>query len=597
MRLVTAVSRGLPGLLALATGVAFWPSLGNGFVEWDDQVLIADNLAYRGLGWREIRWAFGTMQLGHYVPLAWLSFSFDYAVWGVNPFGYHLTNLLLHVTTALLLYALVRRLLRLATSFSELGRAVGGGVAALFFAIHPLRVESVAWVTERRDVLSGALFVATILLHLCAIEAEGARRAWSRATSVALYALSLAAKSSGMTLPLVLILLDIYPLRRLPGGRARRAPVSSMRVLLEKAPYLVLAVAAGTVAYYAQTHEKPSPATPWSARLIGIFYSLWFYVVRTVFPVRLSPRYEAPVHVDLLEPRFLAAVVGTMALSLLALWLRRRWPAGLSLWAYYGLVLAPMSGVMPLASTLAADRYSYLSCLGWALGVGLIAATFVDAAARGALGPWRTGLAFGALALWLTTLGTLTWRQTQIWHDSERLWRHAVAVTPECTLCRINLGNLLQPRQPEAALEQFQTVLALRPDRVGVRANLAWTLARLGRHAEAADQYRLLLAHDPGSLPVRSNLAVALLGAGQRSESIELLRGAVAQDGAERMAAFFRESAELRPTEAIPRLGLVQAYLALGQLDLARREYQELSALDSDLARLLAPDLGVAGTR
>jgi len=597
MRLVTVVSRGLPGLVALATAVAFWPSLGSGFVEWDDHVNIVNNLAYRGLSWREIRWAFGTIQLGHYIPLTWLSFSLDYALWGLNPFGYHLTNLLLHVTTALLLYALARRLLWLSTSFSELGSIVGGGVAALFFAIHPLRVESVAWVTERRDVLSGAPFVAAILLHLHAIEAEGARRRWLRAASVALYVLSLAAKSSGMTLPLVLILLDIYPLRRLPGGRARGAPRSSMRVLLEKGPYLALSVAAGAVAYYAQTHGAPSPATPWSARLIGIFYNLWFYVVRTLFPVGLSPHYEAPVHVDLLEPRFLTAVLATTALSVLALWFRRRWPAGLALWAYYGLVLAPMSGVMPLASTLAADRYSYLSCLGWAVAAGLIAGTVVDAAARGALGPWRTGLAGGALALWLLALGTLTWRQTHIWHDSERLWRHAVAVTPECTLCRINLGNLLQPRQPEAALEQFQAVLALRPDRVGIRANLAWTLTRLGRYAEAADQYRLLLAHEPGSLPVRSNLAVALLGAGRPSESVELLRGAVAQGGAERMAAFFRESATVRPTEPIPRLGLVQAYLALGQLDQARREYQELSALDSDLARLLAPDLGVAGAR
>src|SRR5262249_21517888 len=155
------------------------------------------------------------------------------------------TNLLLHVTTALLLYALARRLLRLSTSLSELGSIVGGGVAALFFAIHPLRVESVALVTERRDVLSGALFVAAILLHLHAIAADGARRRWVRAASVALYPLSLGAKSSGMTLPLVLILLDIYPLRRLPGGRARWAPRSSMQVLLEKAPYLVLAVAAG----------------------------------------------------------------------------------------------------------------------------------------------------------------------------------------------------------------------------------------------------------------------------------------------------------------------------------------------------------------
>src|SRR5215469_675534 len=195
MRLVTVVSRGLPGLVALATAVAFWPSLGSGFVEWDDHVNIVNNLAYRGLSWREIRWAFGTIQLGHYIPLTWLSFSLDYALWGLNPFGYHLTNLLLHVTTALLLYALARRLLRLSISFTELGSIVGGGVAALFFAIHPLRVESVAWVTERRDVLSGFFSFASLLLYLRGVERNSWRKYWG---AVFLFACALLSKATSM---------------------------------------------------------------------------------------------------------------------------------------------------------------------------------------------------------------------------------------------------------------------------------------------------------------------------------------------------------------------------------------------------------------
>lgn len=589
MRVLAVARRGLPVTIALLTGLAFLPSLGNGFVDWDDSRNLLENTAHQGLGWRQLRWAFGTMLLGHYIPLTWLSFSLDYAVWGLNPFGYHLTNLLLHAAAAVLFYAVARRLLAAATTWAPASLDVGAAVAALFFAVHPLRVESVAWITERRDVLSGALFLTTVLLYLRAQETTGSRRHRPYWASVGVYLAALASKSIVMTLPLVLVLLDVYPLRRLRGRPRQWFAPANRGIWLEKTPYLVLSLVAAVVAHYAQVHFAPSPDRWWPTRLVNIFYSLAFYVVKTAVPLGLSPRYEAPSVVDPVEPRFLLSIVGVAVAAAALVLVRRRWPAGLALGLYHAFVLAPVSGVMPLASILVADRYSYLVCLGWAVLVGSGAGALVEAAGRGTTGrfgrsPWAA-LAGGAVVLWLVALGAVTWRQTQVWHDSERLWRHAVAVTPECTLCRINLGNWLSAHGFfEAALAEFETVLAHRPDRLAAHGNAAWALTKLERYAEAAQHYRKLLADQQDSIAVRSALASVLARGGRRTEAVEVLHHGLVVAGPERAAAFFREGVTWRPTEPVLRLGLAQAYAALGQADLARQQYDTLRALDPALA-------------
>ncbi|MFQ5804550.1 MAG: hypothetical protein ACE5JQ_16800, partial [Candidatus Methylomirabilales bacterium] len=209
----------LPVLIIAATFTAFLPALQNEFVDWDDTTNLVENPNYRGLGLKQLQWMFTTVLTGHWIPLTWVTFGLDYLLWGMNPVGYHLTNLLLHTANALVFYFLALRLLRLATRGpGEITLRLGAGASALFFALHPLRVESVAWATERRDVLSGLFFLLTILTYLKAGEAKehGHRRRWL-AGSVGLYALALLSKAIVMTLPFVLVILDVYPLRRLPG--------------------------------------------------------------------------------------------------------------------------------------------------------------------------------------------------------------------------------------------------------------------------------------------------------------------------------------------------------------------------------------------
>src|SRR3989441_8329744 len=242
-----------PLLVALLTLTAFLPTLQNQFVSWDDDKNFLENPHYRGLGWTHLRWMW-TTHLGHYIPLTWMTLGLDYLLWGMNPVGYHLTSLLLHAANAVVFFFVVRRILTLALpSPSEHGYAlaVSSGFAALVFAIHPLRVESVVWVTERRDVLSGLFYLVAILLYLRACERGARGRGWYW-LSVAVFGCALFSQSIAGSLPVVLLILDVYPLRRL-GGALGWWSEPARRVYVEKIPFVLLAAAASAIAVMAQS--------------------------------------------------------------------------------------------------------------------------------------------------------------------------------------------------------------------------------------------------------------------------------------------------------------------------------------------------------
>jgi Flp pilus assembly protein TadD len=637
----------IPLSIVLITLVVFAPALWNDFVGWDDHMNLVKNPNYRGLGWTQLRWMVTTTLMGHWIPLTWVTFGLDYLLWGMNPFGYHLTNLLLHSANALVFYFVARRLLRHSmTGLPATTLRLGAGAAALFFALHPLRAESVAWVTERRDVLSGVFFLLTTLVYLKACEAEGARKLSLLAGSVGCYALALASKSIVMTLPLILILLDFYPLRRL-GGRWREwtAPVAR-RIWAEKIPYLVLAIAGGGAALSAVAPGLTSlEESSLSDRVVLALHSLWFYVWKSLFPLGLSPLYELPARVSLLDPPFLlsAILVGIITAALFLL--RRRWPAGLATWVAYGVILAPVSGLAHNGYQIVADRYSYFSCLGWALLVGGGVCALVRASASGALRPSLGRLGAGALAVSFVGLGALTWLQVQVWRDTQTLWLSALELNPDCAICHHNLGvHLDRQGRPVLAIEHLQRALALSPDsvmtywRLGVaylhagrpaeaiphfrevlrrspldgdiirsHGSLGLALLYTGRPAEAIPHFREVLTRIPDDVDIHNHLGVALVQQGNLGEGIDHLRQAVRLDPGHAVAhtnlgfaltthgnpteaiAYFRRAIELTPENPEPRVGLARAYLALGKTGAAREEYEVVKRLSPRLASQLAP--------
>src|SRR6059036_3518987 len=307
-----------PLLVALFTLAAFLPALQNQFVNWDDKDNFLDNPHYRGLGWTHLRWMW-TTHLGHYIPLTWMTLGLDYLLWGMNPVGYHLTNLLLHAANAVVFFFVVRRLLtRALPSPSERGYAlaVSAAVAALVFAIHPLRVESVAWVTERRDVLSGLFYLVAIMLYLRACEGGAPGRGWYW-LSVAVFVLALLSKSMVVNLPVVLLILDVYPLRRL-GGSLGWWSEPARRVYVEKIPFVLLAAAASAIAVMAQSsiHAAASLAQlSVPGRLAVSAYGLSFYVWKTVAPFSLSPLYVLAANVNPWATPFLLSYGVVLAIT------------------------------------------------------------------------------------------------------------------------------------------------------------------------------------------------------------------------------------------------------------------------------------------
>jgi protein O-mannosyl-transferase len=499
--------------LALAATLACLPVLNHGFLNWDDDHNFTSNAHYRGLGVAQLRWMFTTFLMGHYTPLSWLTLGFDYVLWGMDPTGYHLTNLVVHALNAALVYVLACWLLRVALALPPgTGLRLAGAVTSLLFALHPLRVESVAWVSERRDVLSAMLYLLALSAYLRGWERRSADGALARPwywTCLGLFTLALLAKAMAVSLPAVLLLLDIYPLRRVSLGTGSWRGAGAWRVGVEKVPFVALSLGAGLTALAAATSTGATVRLGWLERLGTSMYGLAFYLWKSLAPFRLSPVYELPAKLDPLSAPFVLSACTVVVITVAAVLMRRQWPALASVWAFYVITLLPVLGVAHAGLHLAADRYTYLPCLGWALLAGA--------------GSWRVWLAWsegelrGVALLGLSvlatvalaTLGTLTWRQSQVWHDSETLWRHALTVSPSSTAhYHLGLALIHQGRVREAT-EHAREAVRIKPDSAGAHNTLGLTLAAQGEFRQAIEEFTETVRIDPRAVGARINLELA----------------------------------------------------------------------------------------
>lgn len=472
--------------VAALTAAAFSRSLGAEFIGLDDPAHLTHNAHLREPAWDSLRWMFGLGWV-HWYPLTWLSFLLDRLLWDLRPAGVHLTNVALHALNAALAFALLRRLLP-----DGRRRDAAAAFGALCFALHPLRVESVAWATERSDVLSAAFILGSVLAWL-----------YGRAgTSLLLHGVGLTAKGVGMTTPLVLLLLDRLGLsgRPWPGWRL---------ALTRQAPFLALSAAAG---FLNKTAQDRFGAT-WTLEKLGAFdrlmLGLWNYahgVRKTLWPSDLMGLYPMPRPFDAFEPRFLLAAALVLLSSALAWRLRRRAPAIAAAWGAYLLVMAPMAGFLKTGPQLMADRYTYVSALGFA---GLAAA----ALARELEGRHRRACAAAAVVL-LVSLAAATWRRQGDWLNNDRFWSALVAADSRHAMARHFLG-----------LERL----------------------RSGRVPEAEALLRECVALDPALAPARNSLGNLLLRTGRPAEAVP----------------HFEEAVRLAPERPEPRRGLEQARAAL----------------------------------
>jgi Flp pilus assembly protein TadD len=578
----------VPCIVAAATLLAFAPALGAGFLTWDDDVNFVDNIAYRGLGAGQLHWMWTTFHMGHYTPLTWMTLGLDYTVWGMDARGYHLTNVLLHAANAVLMYVVARRLLALAqpeqSSRDPRATTIASAFAALVFATHPLRVESVAWVTERRDVLSCFFYLLAIVLYLRSVNDDRTSPRWYWA-SVAACVCALLSKATAMTLPIALLLLNVYPLRRL-----HRDVRSAGRVGRELAPFLVLAAAAAVVSVIAlNAHWQLNAADKIAVSAYGFALYLW----KTIAPLHLSPLYPMPEHIDASAPRYLVAYGVVAACIGVTLAVRRRWPGAATAMIGFLAILLPMLGAVQNGNVIAADRYTYH------------AATALSILLGGMLLAWNgasLALKSGIAAVIVATLTALTWKQTLVWRSSRQFWAYAVAMTDSSSTAHAALGRALYADGDFGAsvphFERASHIDTLYPDGYN---NAGIALAQLGRWPEAVADYEKALAIRPGFGAAESNLGVALAVQGQLGAAMEHYAKAVAADSMnvdaetnwgnvlvrldrlDDAAAHYNTALRIQPRNAGAHLNLGVARAKQGRLPEAIDEFRRALEIDPGL--------------
>lgn len=526
---VVASRRLAPLLVVLLTFAAFSPVLRNEFILVDDDRTFLANPYYRGLGWTQLEWMWSTTYLAMYRPLTWMTYAVDYRVWGLDPSGYHLTSLILHALSALVFYFVAFRLLALANRGAmedPLGPAVSAAAAALLFAIHPLRVEPVAWASARADVLAGLFFLLCILTYLKAAVASDSRsdsRPWL-AGSVGLYVLSLLSKPTALGLPVVLVVLDAYPLRRLTRTDSR---LVGRRVWWEKVPFLLCAMAAAPLPLLAKAEAGAAMSL---SNLFMALYGPAFYLWKLLVPLGLS-QYERPPVLHLSMGRFLLVCSVVPVITLALVGARRRWPAGLGVWVCYLVLLGPTLGIVRYGPQIAADRYTYLPSLGWAAlaGAGVLCCWRAWRSRR--IGLPAMGLV-GALTLAaLLVLGALTWKQAEVWHDTETFMNHVLASRQDSFAAHNNLGvALVENGRLDEAVTHFRRALQLRPDDADANNNWGVILARRGDLDEARRYFGRAVELAPEHAGAHGNLGGVLARQGKRDEALDHLLTALRLD-------------------------------------------------------------------
>ena len=593
------------GLLLLTLAVYF-PVVQYDFVSYDDPIYVSRNIhVLRGLNAADFAWGASTTRNGQWHPMVWWSYQLDSYLFGPSARGFHLSNLLYHLLGVCLLYSALRAMnLSPATAF----------LTAALYGIHPLRVESVAWISERKGLLAAMFWFAGMWAY-----AWHARRpGWRRMGVVALLMLlGLMSKQTLVSFPLVLLLLDYWPLVRLRGAveqdspeasaaaspkRSRRSPESAAstsislgQAALEKTPLFALSLLFCGIAYATQASEGAVNSLEESSlatRLLNAPATYAFHLTHVVWPLNLSPIYLPPGNLPLVA---LAAGALLAAITLLATLRRRVLPAAFVGWFWYLIGLFPLSGIVPLGTQWTADRYTDMPLVGVYL---VLAQGLVRLAQRRA--SYRVpvyGLAIATLAL----LAIANARLLPAWRNAETLMAHAARVDPQNPLALTNLGSeYLEQGKFAQAREVLQSAVNLAPDNPHARNNLGLALAKLGQTSAAMEQFQQALELNPHFAEAHLNLGNCWL-ATDHARATECFRtaarlkpdyseahnnlGALLAATDPAAARFhFQRSLEIWPRNADAHCNLANLYARAGELDRALSAYEQALAIDANHA-------------
>jgi tetratricopeptide (TPR) repeat protein len=552
-------------VLAIATLAVFWQVRKYGLVNYDDDRYVTANPHVQaGLTRNSLTWAFTTGYASNWHPLTWLSMMLDVQLFGPNAGGYHLTSLFLHVIATLLLFAV----LNLMT-----GAICRSAFVAGLFALHPLHVESVVWISERKDVLSALFWMLTMMAYVYYVRYPSKIR---YSLTLLLFTMGLMAKPMLVTLPFVLLLLDYWPLERYQIGRAvqdikskkqksTKARTKLSGLILEKIPFFVLSVVSSLVTFLVQ-QKGGAVATmdlfPLPMRLMNAVNSYVKYIEKMICPVRLAVFYPPPIQGFSTWPS-LSSALALLAVSIAVIYLARKYKYAGAGWLWYLGTLIPVIGLVQVGSQALADRYTYLPLIGLFI---MIAWGMPDLLAK-----WkhqRVVLGAAGLAV-ILALSICTYRQVGFWRDNITLFEHALKVTDNNFVMNNHLGLAYQELgRPQEAIEAYQQAIKIKPDYAGAYHNLGIAYGSLGRWQDALEANEQATKIKPDDAEAYNNLGVACLRLGRLQEAEEA----------------FQQIIRIRPdyVGAYNNLGVI--YRALGRWQDAIEAYQRAVRIKPDYA-------------
>jgi protein O-mannosyl-transferase len=510
--------------LVLVTTSVFWQVSSFEFVRYDDDKYVTENRHVQaGITKGGIAWAFLSVYANNWHPLTWLSHMLDYQLFAANPAGHHITNLLFHIINTILLFSILERM----TGFPWRSAFV-----AVLFAIHPLHIESVAWVAERKDVLSTLFFMLTVLAYTRYVERPGIYRCLA---IILFFALGLMSKPMLVTLPFVLLLLDFWPLSRLhlerpffdtdvsdskavEDGHEKR---TGKELIIEKIPLFIFSAASIYATLYAQwTGIAPIESLAFSKRISNALVSYISYMGKMIWPSDLAVFYPYPESIPLWQVG--GAVLLLLLITVIAVRMRKRNPYVIVGWLWYLGMLVPVIGLVQVGYQSMADRYTYIPMIGLFITIAWIVP---DLLAR-----WR----FNRVALPLlatcviAALIIVSLFQIRYWQNSMSLFTRALSVTKNNFVMETNMGAALAEQGKfEEAIPHYQEALRIRPDDFDAHYNLANSLARQGKLEEAVSHYAAVLQKQPEAAAVHNNMGIALSQLGRADEAIVHFREAI----------------------------------------------------------------------
>ena len=532
--------------LAALVWVAFGGAIYHGFVDYDDGSYVYENPKITGgLSLSAVQWAFTHVHANNWHPLTSISHMLDYQLYGVQPSGHHLNNILLHGATAILLFLALHELTN---------RFWPSAFVAALFAVHPLRVESVVWVSERKDVLSGVFFMLMLWAYARYCRKDRHRSIFYLIVVLA-FALGLMCKPTLVTAPFVLLLLDYWPLGRLLGEWP-----AVRRLLVEKIPLFILSAASCVVTLVAQqralTEVRELPLTD---RISNALVSYVVYLGQIIYPSRLAVFYPYGHNGPGILVTVLALVILLTLSGLFFLW-RTKHPFLLVGWLWFLGMLVPMIGIVQVGQQSRADRYTYLPMIG----VCILASWGLVSLSK----KWRNGqgMVVAGAVLLIIALVTRSYAETEHWRNTEALWRHAIENTTKNYIAHYTLGNVLAQQQRfDEAIVEYQRSLAIEPNYAQTHNNLGIAFANEGRFADAITQYEIVLRLRPDFAEVHNNLGIILATTGKSEEAVNE----------------FEEALRLRPNYIEVHKNLARLLEKLGRTEEAMAHIAEVNRLES----------------